>query len=127
MTNPGVLLVGPLAPAYRDRDLDIAIVGQLPPSNLPLCDEFEAGPVKVVGFEASFRRRGLRKQDLECVAKRARRPHTRPHRCRTRRWSARDSIGHQAEIGKTWPSWVVLLMFQDENRTGPSWCRVLRP
>src|SRR5215472_9940329 len=65
MTNPGVLLVGPLAPAYRDRDLDVAIVRQLPPSNLPLCDEFEAGPVKMVGFEASFGRRGLWKQDLE--------------------------------------------------------------
>jgi len=47
------------------RDLDVAIVGQLPPSDLPLCDEFEPGAVKVVGFEASFGRRGLWKQDLE--------------------------------------------------------------
>jgi hypothetical protein len=47
------------------RDLDIPIVGQLLAANLPLCDEFEPGPMKVVGFEASFRSRGLGQQDLE--------------------------------------------------------------
>ena len=46
-------------------DLDVAVVGQLPPPNLPLSYEFEPSPVKVVGFEAAFRRRGLWKQDLE--------------------------------------------------------------
>jgi hypothetical protein len=52
-------------PHIATSDLDVAIVGQLPPSNLPLCDEFEAGPLKMVGVEASFGRRGLWKQDLE--------------------------------------------------------------
>ena len=60
-----VLLVGCSLPHIATSDLDVAIVGQLPPSNLPLCDEFEPGAVKVVGFEASFGRRGLWKQDLE--------------------------------------------------------------
>jgi hypothetical protein len=32
-----------------------------------LGDEFEAGPVKMVCFEAALRRRGLAKQDLEDV------------------------------------------------------------
>ena len=34
-------------------------------TNLPLGDEFERGLVKMVGFEAPFRRGGLRKQNLE--------------------------------------------------------------
>jgi len=34
-------------------------MGQLPPPNLTLGDEFEAGPVKMVGFEAAFRRSGV--------------------------------------------------------------------
>jgi hypothetical protein len=33
-------------------DLDVAVVGQLPATNLPLDDEFEPGPVKMVGFQA---------------------------------------------------------------------------
>jgi hypothetical protein len=36
-------------------DLDIAILGQLSPSNLALRDQFEPGSVKVVGFETPFR------------------------------------------------------------------------
>jgi hypothetical protein len=47
------------------RDFDVAIVGQLPATDLPLGDEFEPGPVKMVGFEATLRRRGLVEQDLE--------------------------------------------------------------
>jgi hypothetical protein len=47
------------------RDLDVSIVGQLEATHLPLSDEFEAGPVKIVDFEAAFRGRGLGKQDLE--------------------------------------------------------------
>jgi hypothetical protein len=47
------------------RDLSIAIIGQLPPSNLPLGDQFEPGSVEMVGFEAAFRRGGFWKQDLE--------------------------------------------------------------
>jgi hypothetical protein len=46
-------------------DLNIAVVGQLPLSNLPLGDEFEPGSIKMVGFKAPFRRGGLRNQDLE--------------------------------------------------------------
>ena len=33
--------------------------------NLSLCDEFEPGPVKMVGFKAAFRRGAIGKQDLE--------------------------------------------------------------
>lgn len=46
-------------------DLDIAVIGQQLPANLPLGDEFQPGPMKMIGFEASFRRRGLWEQDLE--------------------------------------------------------------
>jgi hypothetical protein len=49
-------------------DLDVPIVGQLPAASLPFGDEFEPGPVKVVGFEAPFWRRGLWKQDLEAFS-----------------------------------------------------------
>src|SRR5438105_3373820 len=52
-------------PQIATGDLDIAIVGQLSPPNLPLGDQFEPGPVKMVGFEAAFRRRCLWKQGLE--------------------------------------------------------------
>ena len=52
-------------PQIGTVDLRISIVGQQPSPNLPLGDEFEPGPVEVVGFEAAFRRRGLGKQDLE--------------------------------------------------------------
>jgi hypothetical protein len=43
-------------------NLDIAVVGQLAATELPLGDQFESGSVKVVGFEAAFRRRGLGKR-----------------------------------------------------------------
>jgi hypothetical protein len=46
-------------PQITARDLDIAVVGQLPSPKFPLGDEFEPGPVKMVGFEAAFRREGL--------------------------------------------------------------------
>src|SRR6266404_6322910 len=46
-------------------DLDIRILCKLAAANLPLGDEFEPGSVKMVGFEAAFRHRGLWKQDLE--------------------------------------------------------------
>src|SRR5436309_12661106 len=52
-------------PQIATGDLDIAVVGQLPSTNLPLGDQFEPRPVKVVRFEAAFRRRSLWKQDLE--------------------------------------------------------------
>jgi hypothetical protein len=39
--------------------------GQLAATNLPLGDQFKPGPMKMIGFEASFRRGGLWKQDLE--------------------------------------------------------------
>jgi hypothetical protein len=47
------------------RDLDVAIVSQLPAASLPLGDEFEPSSVKVVRFKASFRRRSIGEQDLE--------------------------------------------------------------
>jgi len=65
MTNPACCWWGCSLPQIPTSDLDVAIVRQLPPSNLPFCDELEAGPVKMVAFEASFGRRGLRKQDLK--------------------------------------------------------------
>jgi hypothetical protein len=52
-------------PQIATGDLDIAVVGQLPPPKFPLRDEFEPGSVKVVRFEAAFRRGGLWKQGLE--------------------------------------------------------------
>jgi hypothetical protein len=52
-------------PQIATGDLDIPIVGQLLAANLPLGDEFEPGPVQVVGFDAAFRRGGLGKQGLE--------------------------------------------------------------
>ena len=52
-------------PQIATGDLDIPIFGQLPSPNLPFRNEFEPGPVKVVGFEAAFRRWGLGEQNLE--------------------------------------------------------------
>jgi hypothetical protein len=52
-------------PQITTGDLDIAVVGQPPSTNLPFGDQFETRPVKVVRFEAAFRRRSLWKQDLE--------------------------------------------------------------
>jgi hypothetical protein len=50
------------------RDLDIAILGQLPAAHLPLCDQFKSRPVQMVGFEATFRSRGLGEQRPERAA-----------------------------------------------------------
>ena len=41
-------------------DFDVAIVGQLPATDLPLGDQFEPGPMQMVGFEATLRRQGTR-------------------------------------------------------------------
>jgi hypothetical protein len=46
-------------PQIASSDLDIAVVGQPPPPNLPLGDNFEPGPVKMLRFEAAFRRGGF--------------------------------------------------------------------
>jgi hypothetical protein len=46
-------------------DLDIAIVRKLAATKFPLGDQFESSPMKMVGFEAAFRRGGLWKEDLE--------------------------------------------------------------
>jgi len=35
-------------------DLDIAIIGQLPPSQLPFDRKLEPGPLEVEGFEATW-------------------------------------------------------------------------
>jgi hypothetical protein len=42
-------------PQIATGDLNIPVVGQLPAANLPLGDDFEPCPVKVIGFEAPFR------------------------------------------------------------------------
>jgi hypothetical protein len=46
-------------------DLDIAVVPQLTVTHFPLCDQFAPGPMQIVGFEATLRRRRLVEQDLE--------------------------------------------------------------
>jgi hypothetical protein len=38
------------SPQIATGDLDIAVVGQLPSTNLPFGDQFEPRPVKVVRF-----------------------------------------------------------------------------
>jgi len=43
-------------PQIASRDLDIAVIGLLLPANLALGDEFEPGPMKMIGFKAAFRR-----------------------------------------------------------------------
>ena len=55
-----------LHPAIRSRrgDLDIAVVSQLPPPNLPLGDEFEPRPVKMVRLRCTVRTWGWRAIDL---------------------------------------------------------------
>jgi hypothetical protein len=46
-------------------DLDIGIIGQLPAAQFAFGDKFEPGALKMVGFEAPLRRRGLREQALK--------------------------------------------------------------
>jgi hypothetical protein len=43
-------------PQVTTGDLNIAIVGQLPPTKFVLSDEFEPSAMKMVGFEAAFGR-----------------------------------------------------------------------
>jgi hypothetical protein len=52
-------------PQIATGDLDVGVVGLLAATDLSLGDEFEPGSVKVIGFEASFRSRGLGQQNLE--------------------------------------------------------------
>jgi hypothetical protein len=61
-------------PQIATGDLDIAVVSQLPSTNLPFGNQFEPRPVKVVRFEAAFRRRSLWKQDLENASGHAHHP-----------------------------------------------------
>jgi hypothetical protein len=46
-------------PQISAGDLDVAVVSQLAATKLSLGDEFEPRSVKMVGFEAAFRREGL--------------------------------------------------------------------
>jgi hypothetical protein len=52
-------------PQIAPGDLDIAVLGQLPPPKFALSDEFKPGSVEMVGFEAAFGRESLREQDLK--------------------------------------------------------------
>jgi hypothetical protein len=52
-------------PHIAARDFNIPRIRLLPPTDLPLGDEFEPSPVKMVGFQAPFRCRGLIEQGLE--------------------------------------------------------------
>ena len=84
--------------------------------------------MKMVGFKAAFRRGGLWEQDLE-------HPPGNPYRARIFADTDAEldgvSVGVPPSVGRKAEEHGrldgVLLMFQDENRTGPSWCRVLRP
>jgi hypothetical protein len=55
----------PLLAQISTRNLNVAIVGQLPATDLPLCDPFQSSPMQMVGFEASFGRRRFIKQALK--------------------------------------------------------------
>jgi hypothetical protein len=52
-------------PQVTTGDFDIAAIGQLAATKLPLGDEFEPGPVKVVGFQTPLGCWGLIEQGLE--------------------------------------------------------------
>jgi hypothetical protein len=52
-------------PQISAGDFDIAIIGQVPAAQLAFGNQFEAAPLKMVGFQASLRRRGLREQALK--------------------------------------------------------------
>ena len=92
-------------------DLDIAVVGQLLTANLPLGDQFEAGTVEMVGFEAAFGRGGLWKQGLEHAP-------GNPHHAFIVAYPDAESTAlrsgfHRASGGKrkNMNPWDVLLMF----------------
>ena len=53
-------------------DLDIAVLGQLSPAQLPLDDAFEPGSLKVVGFEALLWCRRLQQEALYELAQSSR-------------------------------------------------------
>jgi hypothetical protein len=55
------LAVSQIAPG----DLDVAVLGQLPATHLPLRDQFEPGPIEIIRFEASLGRRALVEETLE--------------------------------------------------------------
>ena len=55
-----VAVMGFPFPQITTGDLDIAVVGQLLTTNLPLSDEFSPGTVNMAGFHLSFRCRSLR-------------------------------------------------------------------
>jgi hypothetical protein len=46
-------------------DLNVGVLGQLPAAHLALGDQFEAGPMQIVGFQATLRCRGLVEEGLE--------------------------------------------------------------
>jgi hypothetical protein len=61
-------------PQIMTGDLDIAVVGQLPPPQFAFGDQFERGPVQVVGFQEA-RDCGLSgRQDLEHTPEHANTP-----------------------------------------------------
>jgi hypothetical protein len=57
-------MVAEIAPG----DLDVAVIGQLPPSSLALGNEFEPGPIQMVRFKAAVSRRPLIEEILEHAA-----------------------------------------------------------
>jgi hypothetical protein len=60
-SNSSLSHIRPWHPAQvPPADLDISVLGQLPPPQLPLGDALEAGPLEVVGFDAPIGARPLR-------------------------------------------------------------------
>jgi hypothetical protein len=57
--------MSPPLPQIPTGDFDIAVFGQLSPSQFTLGDEFEPGPVKVIGFHTPLGCWGLIDQGLE--------------------------------------------------------------
>src|SRR5262249_55885144 len=57
--------LGVMFAQIASSDLDVTIIGQLPPSQLPLDRKLEAGSLEVEGFQATLRRWRLIEQSLE--------------------------------------------------------------
>jgi hypothetical protein len=64
-TRSGVLPSGLPLPQIASCNLDVAVIGQLPPPKFALSDQSEPGPVEVVSFETASGCGCLRKESLE--------------------------------------------------------------
>jgi hypothetical protein len=89
-------------PQVTPADLDIGIVGQLPAAHLPLGDQFEPGPMHIVGFQAALGCRGLVEEALEYASRNPNDTFMLAHAdAETRRRTVRGSSAHPWENGRT--------------------------